>query len=144
MKIPVILQHDEEDCGAACMAMMAHYYGLKLPLVKFRDLMCFSNNGTSVYDIVKSAENLNFKAMPMKGSFPDFSEAVKKDEIHLPCIALIKSKVFYHFIVVYKITQKNVVDVYQKNKFSNEELPPKNFLFSRKNKIRRDKFTKKI
>ncbi len=108
MKIPVILQHDEEDCGAACMAIIAHYYGLKLPLVKFRDLMCFSNNGTSVYDIVKSAENLNFKAMPMKGSLTDFSEAVKKNEIHLPCIALIKSKVFYHFIVIYKITKKNV------------------------------------
>ena len=34
-----------------------------------------------------------------------------------------------------KIPQKYVVDVYQKNKFRNEDLPPKNFLFSRKNKI---------
>ena len=108
MKIPVILQHDEEDCGAACMAVIARYYGLKLPLVKFRDLMCFCNNGTSVYDIVKAAETLNLKASPMKGSFNEFKNSVVKKEICLPCIALIKSKVFYHFIVVYKVTKKYV------------------------------------
>lgn len=106
MKISAVLQHDEEDCGAACMAMVAGYYGLKLPLAKFRNLMCFSNNGTSVYDIVQVAESLNFNAMPLKGDFENFLEAIQKKEVHLPCIVLIKSEVFFHFIVVYKVTSK--------------------------------------
>ncbi|MBQ4523967.1 MAG: peptidase domain-containing ABC transporter [Lachnospiraceae bacterium] len=106
MKISAVLQHDEEDCGAACMAMIAGYYGLKLPLAKFRNLMCFSNNGTSVYDIVQVAESLNFNAMPLKGNFENLLESIQKKEVHLPCIVLVKSEVFFHFIVVYKVTSK--------------------------------------
>ena len=108
MKISAILQHDEEDCGAACMAMIAEYYGLKLPLAKFRNLMCFSNNGTSVYDIVQVAESMNFNAMPLKGNFENLLDAINKGEVHLPCIVLIKSEIFFHFIVVYKVTSKRI------------------------------------
>ena len=36
-KIHLIKQHDEKDCGAACLSMILEYYGLKLPMAVIRD-----------------------------------------------------------------------------------------------------------
>ena len=33
----VILQHDERDCRAACLAMIAEHYGYSQSLNKYRD-----------------------------------------------------------------------------------------------------------
>ena len=34
----IILQHDQRDCGAACLAMVAAHYGRKLPVSRCREL----------------------------------------------------------------------------------------------------------
>lgn len=34
----LILQHDERDCGAACLAMLVAHYGKRLPLSRFCEL----------------------------------------------------------------------------------------------------------
>lgn len=48
MKYPHIKQHDEKDCGAACLSMICEYYGLKLPLTKFRNLIKVDNQGANM------------------------------------------------------------------------------------------------
>ena len=39
MKYPHIKQHDEKDCGAACLCMISEYHGLKIPIAKARSLI---------------------------------------------------------------------------------------------------------
>ncbi len=103
MKCPVVIQHDEMDCGAACLAMVGRYYGIKMPLVKYRDLLYFDNNGTTVFDIIQAAEQLKLNACPLKGTIDKLLEAVTNKQVKLPCIALIKSERYYHYIVIYNI-----------------------------------------
>ena len=38
MKYICIRQQDEMDCGAACLASVAGYYGLKMPVARLRRL----------------------------------------------------------------------------------------------------------
>jgi len=48
MKAVVIKQHDEKDCGAACLAMIAAHFGCKLPLVRYREMINVNMNGASI------------------------------------------------------------------------------------------------
>lgn len=47
MKYPFVKQHDEVDCGAACLSMISQYYGLKMFLGDFRELIKVDNNGAN-------------------------------------------------------------------------------------------------
>lgn len=108
MIYPVVIQHDEMDCGAACLAMIGKYYGIKMPLAKYRDLLCFDNNGTTIFDVIQAAEQLKMKACSYKGTIDKLLEAVISKQIKLPCIALIQSDSYYHYIVIYQISKKKV------------------------------------
>ena len=45
----LILQHDERDCGAACLAMLVAHYGKRLPLSRFCELTRTDRSGASLY-----------------------------------------------------------------------------------------------
>lgn len=47
-KYPFVQQHDEKDCGAACLSKICEYYGLKLPIATFRDLIKVDNQGANI------------------------------------------------------------------------------------------------
>lgn len=56
MKYPHIKQHDEKDCGAACLCMISEYHGLKIPIAKARSLIKVDNIGANVYGLVDGAQ----------------------------------------------------------------------------------------
>ena len=58
MKYPFVKQHDEKDCGAACLSMICEYYGLKLPLAKLRECIKVDNQGANIYGILKNSINI--------------------------------------------------------------------------------------
>jgi len=39
MRYPTVLQHSEEDCGAACLAAVASYYGRLLAIGHAREVV---------------------------------------------------------------------------------------------------------
>lgn len=45
---PYIKQHDETDCGAACLGMICQYYGQSIGLNRLRDMANVSREGTSL------------------------------------------------------------------------------------------------
>ena len=45
----VIYQHDRRDCGAACIAMISAFYGLKLPLSTIREYTKTDSEGTNIW-----------------------------------------------------------------------------------------------
>ncbi len=55
-KIPFILQHDESDCGVACLASLLLYYGKYVSLRNIREHCGTDKDGTSGYGIVKGGE----------------------------------------------------------------------------------------
>ena len=56
MRLKCILQHDETDCGAACLSMVLDYYGKSVPIRKIREEACTDTKGTSGFGMVKAAQ----------------------------------------------------------------------------------------
>ncbi len=98
-----VQQFDHTDCGAACLASVARYYNLKLPVWKIRQMAGTNRVGTSAFGLIHAAESLGFDAKGIE------IESNELSEIPLPAIAHIKLKNGgHHFVVIYKITKNKV------------------------------------
>jgi ATP-binding cassette, subfamily C, bacterial len=62
MKPVFVQQQSEEDCGAACIAAIAKYYGLNLRLERVRQAVGTQATGTNLLGLKQGAEALGFKA----------------------------------------------------------------------------------
>lgn len=101
----IIYQHDEKDCGAACLSMIAAYHGYKLTLSEARILTTTDSQGTNLYGLEKGAEQIGLYAESLSGDTEDLMEGIASEEIKLPFIALIiNEKQFQHFVVVERVT----------------------------------------
>ncbi len=99
-KYPAIRQQDERDCGAASLAMIARYYGIRLPVGRLRDICNVGREGASLFSLARGAEKVGFTTRAIRTEY-DHLRNVK-----MPCIAHWKG---YHYIVVYKVTKKRVI-----------------------------------
>ncbi len=98
-----IKQHDITDCGAACLASIASFYKLYLPLSKIRQIIGTDKEGTNIMGILEGAEKLGFDAKGVKG---DITSLYK---IPIPAIAhTVIDKRLQHFVVIYKVSQKHI------------------------------------
>lgn len=105
MKYYCIMQHDETDCGAACIATISKQFGLKLSISKIRDTAGTDKQGTNVFGMIKCAEELGFSAKGVKGDKEAFLSGFP-----LPAVAHIITDGFLpHYVVVHKITKKYVL-----------------------------------
>ena len=110
MKYPFIAQHDERDCGAACLSMVCDFYGLKLPLIKYIEAIKVDANGANVLGIVQGAEMFGLSAEALEGNYDELFQAIENNEIKLPMIArIITDSGFEHYVVVYKINKNRVL-----------------------------------
>ncbi len=48
MKYQIVLQHSEEDCGAACIATVAKHYGRTFALSRVREAVGTGARGTTL------------------------------------------------------------------------------------------------
>ena len=110
MKTPIIRQHDEKDCGAACISMIAEYWGLKLPLVKCRQLIQVDNNGANMYALIQGAAEIGLDAEALEGSREDLKNELDAKAFSYPFIArIITETMFEHYVVVYAIRNGKVI-----------------------------------
>ena len=83
MKYPIVLQHSEEDCGAACLATVAKHYGKTFALSRVREVVGTGSRGTTLLGLRRGAETLGFNARQVRAS----SELVDRlDDAPLPAI----------------------------------------------------------
>ncbi|WP_044194733.1 cysteine peptidase family C39 domain-containing protein [Oscillatoria acuminata] len=61
-KYPVILQHNEEDCGAACLATVSSAYGKKFSIKRTREAAGTGQLGTTLLNLKQGAQTLGFNA----------------------------------------------------------------------------------
>jgi ATP-binding cassette subfamily B protein len=103
-------QHNETDCGPACIAIVASHYNLFITTGRIRELSKTDFIGTNLAGMVHSAEKLGFKASAMRG---EVSDSTLNNKMILPFIAHIKipyenNVVLDHYVVVKEITKQNI------------------------------------
>ena len=97
-----VKQRDISDCGAACLASVAAYYKLGLPVSRIRQIAGTDQKGTNAWGLVKAAEQMGFSAKGVKGNV----EALP--EVPVPAIAhVIVNKILHHYVVIYRIKGVN-------------------------------------
>ena len=110
MRYPHVKQHDEKDCGAACLLMICEYYGLKLSIAKCRELIKVDNQGANIYGIVTGAADVGLNADALKGDMNELLEGLENKEITFPFIArIVTEELFEHYVVVYSIKNGKII-----------------------------------
>ncbi|MBD2414816.1 ABC transporter ATP-binding protein [Nostoc calcicola FACHB-389] len=103
MKYSIVLQHSEEDCGAACLATIAKHYGRTFALNRVREAVGTGSRGTSLLGLSRGAEALGFNARQVKAT----SQLLDRlHEAPLPAIIHWKG---YHWVVLYGKQSKKYV-----------------------------------
>ena len=98
-----IKQRDTTDCGAACLASVAAYYKLKLPVTRIRQYAGTDTKGTSLLGLTEAAQQLGFEAKGVRAA-PDALSTVP-----LPAIAhMVVRQQLQHYVVIYKVTARYV------------------------------------
>lgn len=108
--IKITKQHDQRDCGAACLSMIAAHYGLKYPIFKYRELTKTDQNGTNLYGLVDAAQKIGLNADALSGSPEDLQKGVDQGGIRFPFIAhIINEDGMQHFVVVFNINRGKLI-----------------------------------
>ena len=105
-----IKQHDITDCGAACLASVSAFYGLKLPIARIRQIASTDKKGTNAVGIVEAAEQLGFESKAVKAIDSDGNKLTTSlEKIPKPAIVhVIVKEVMDHYVVLYKADGKKV------------------------------------
>lgn len=99
VRFPFIEQYDEMTCGTTCIMMIAKYYGKNFSSSRLRELAHVDLSGASLANLASAAEQLDFSTRGMKLDYDTLRT------VSLPCIVHWKA---YHYIVVYKMSDKYV------------------------------------
>ena len=97
-RVPVIMQMEALECGAAALAMVMAYYGKWVPLEQVRLDCGVSRNGSNARNMLMAARNYGFSAQGLRCE----TEALKEG-VQLPCILHWN---FNHFVVLCRITDR--------------------------------------
>ena len=92
-RIPLVLQYEMVECGAACLSMILRHYGGFLPLHELRSSCGVSRDGSNLLDIKKAAEGYGLNARAGRVS----ADQLFQIEGLFPCIAWWD---FNHFVVL--------------------------------------------
>ena len=96
-----IKQRDITDCGAACLASIAAFYKVRLPVSRIRQFACTDKKGTNILGLIEAADKMGFLAKGVRGDWESLFKIPK------PAIAhLIVKRTLAHFVVIIRATKK--------------------------------------
>ncbi len=71
MRLPVILQSDRAECGLACLAMIASYYGHRSTLRELRSRFRLSMRGTTLGTLRDCAEKMGLRCRAVRAELEE-------------------------------------------------------------------------
>ena len=116
-RFPVEYQMDSQDCGPACLKIIAKHFGKFYSLQSLRDRCGITKEGVSLLDLSTGAESIGLRTLAIKCTIDDVVNSVP-----FPAIIFWKDS---HFVVVYHANKKYIwVSDPAKGriKYSHEEL----------------------
>ncbi|WP_055098510.1 peptidase domain-containing ABC transporter [Flavobacterium aquidurense] len=91
-------QHDQMDCGPACISMVASFHGKNYPLEYLRKNAYVTREGVSVLGISEASRQIGFETLSVQTT----TEKLIKNKQIIPFILYWNQR---HFVVLYKITK---------------------------------------
>lgn len=99
----IVKQNDIKDCGICCLESIIKHYDGYVPLETLRLDTKTSTNGTTAYNLIKTARKYGFSAYGKK------LDSLDIEKLLLPSIAHVQTdKGLNHFVVLYKVTKKHI------------------------------------
>ena len=99
-RFPVDYQMDSQDCGPACLKIIAKYFGRFYSLQYLRDRCGITKQGVSLENLSTGAESLGLRTLAIKCTLDDII-----NKIPFPAILFWRDS---HFIVVYHANKKYI------------------------------------
>src|ERR1700743_459580 len=95
--VPFKLQHDQNDCGVACLRNVLSYYKAEISLEKLREWSGTGSQGTTLLGLYQAASQAGFKA---SGAQAAGIGDLRK--LSSPCILHVNpDETLMHFVVCY-------------------------------------------
>lgn len=94
-KYQIVPQQNEEDCGAACLASIAKYYGKTFTINRLREAVGTRQQGTTLLGLKQGAEIIGFNARSVQAT-PEILDQLERAP--LPAIIHWQG---YHWVVLY-------------------------------------------
>ncbi|SED92541.1 bacteriocin-processing peptidase. Cysteine peptidase. MEROPS family C39 [Tenacibaculum sp. MAR_2010_89] len=98
-----VLQHDQSDCGVACLLSLIQYYGGSNSLEKLRELSGTTKQGTTLLGLYQTANQLGFTA--------------QGNEADIQALIVHKEPVILHVLIENKLQHYIVCYGFENNKF---------------------------
>ena len=92
-RLEIIYQSESQECGAACLCMIANWFGTKINLRQLRHIVGSASRGLTLKNLVANADLIGLRAIPLKGEPEVLISRVK------PCILHWN---FNHFVVFHR------------------------------------------
>ena len=99
-RLPVILQTEAAECGLACLAMIAGYYGYDTDLTTLRHKFSVSAHGSTLKQVMDTASKLHLSSRALKLDIDHL------EQLQTPCILHWEMK---HFVVLKKVAGNKVI-----------------------------------
>lgn len=78
-----VRQQDQSDCGVACLAALARYYGGRLSLERLRELSGTDKDGTSLLGLYQSAQQVGFSVEAFEGDVESLKALEQTSILHI-------------------------------------------------------------
>ena len=92
----IVMQHDQSDCGIACLLALINYYGGDSSLEQLRKLSGTSKQGTTLLGLYQAAKQTGFVAEGCEANIP---ELIKHG--HPVILHLVLEGKYQHYVVCY-------------------------------------------
>lgn len=98
-RVPLILQTEMAECGLACLAMVAGFYGHQVDLLSLRHRFAVSTKGATLEQLINVSDQLHLSARPLKLDLEELCQLQMPAILHWD---------LNHFVVLKKVNRKFV------------------------------------
>lgn len=100
------LQHDENDCGLACILTICKFLKISVDESSLRKNIFMGSEGLSLYGITEVFNNIGIESLAVEGTNTELFTLLTEEK--KPIIIMINEDKEYHYVVIYKQNVKNV------------------------------------